>query len=121
MARFKKKSIIIVCLIFLSGCIPFFPKSGNKISAEDKTTTAIAHYERGLALELNGKPEEALIAFNQANESSPRPAAYYHLGLIYAAKADYSTAITNLQKALELVPTYEAAKQELNRIKDLKR
>ncbi|MDI6784127.1 MAG: tetratricopeptide repeat protein, partial [bacterium] len=101
--------------------IPSANKQQKKEPAKDKLTLAIEHYERGVQFERDGKREEAITAYKKANDLSPRPAAYYRLGLIYAAQAEYPTAITNFEKALELVPTFEAAKKGLDRIKSLPR
>ena len=102
-----------------SGCVTIFYTAQKKSAAENKITQAINAYERGLQFEQAGKPDTAIAEYKRANEISPRPVAYYHLGLIYAAKAEYLTAISNFEKALELVPTFEAAKKELDRIKSI--
>ena len=115
----KIKFIFLTITVFLvgfTGCGTFFQK---KATPESELTKAINHYERGLKLEQTGNPEAAIAEYNQANKISPRPAAYYHLGLIYAAKAEYPLAISHFEKALELAPTFAAAKQERDRIKSL--
>ena len=91
----------------------------KKTNTDEQLKQSLVHYEQGLRLEQEGKSDEAIAEYKKVIDISPRPAAYYHLGLIYATKGDYPTAISNFEKAIELVPTYDAAKKELERIKTL--
>lgn len=109
---------LVLGLLFFSGCTTL-SRQQRKNATEDKLTQAINCYERGLTLEQDGKAEAAVAEYKKAIDLNPRPAAYYHLGLIYAAKAEYTTAIANFEKAIALVPTYDAALKELDRIKSI--
>jgi tetratricopeptide (TPR) repeat protein len=118
----KLKIVVIIAGSFMFGILLFsgcttLSQQQRKKDATDTFNQAINSYERGLALEQDGKPEAAIAEYKKSIELSPRPVAYYHLGLIYAAKADYPTAIANFDKAIALVPTYEAAIKERDRIK----
>lgn len=107
-------------LVLTWGCSPrsLFHKT-KKPNTDEILTQAFVHYERGLKFEQDGKSDEAVAEYKKANEISPRPAAFYHLGLIYATKGDYPTAISNFEMAIKLAPTYDAAIKELERIKTL--
>jgi tetratricopeptide (TPR) repeat protein len=103
---------LILGVLFCSGC-----KTLSHRQKEDTLSQSINCFERGLALEQDGKSEEAIGEYKKSIALSPRPVVYYHLGLIYAAQADYPAAIANFDKAIALVPTYEAAVKERDRIK----
>jgi tetratricopeptide (TPR) repeat protein len=105
--------LLVLGVLFFSGC-----KTLSHRQKEDTLTQSINCFERGLALEQDGKPDAAIPEYKKSVDLSPRPIVYYHLGLIYAAKADYPTAIANFDKAIALVPTYEEAIKERDRIKN---
>jgi tetratricopeptide (TPR) repeat protein len=106
----------ISLIILFAGCTTLSQQSRKKADA-DILTQSINSYERGLALEQDGKSDAAIGEYKKAIQLSPRPVVYYHLGLIYAAKADYPAAIAQFDKAIALVPTYNAAIKERDRIK----
>ncbi|MFB3896367.1 MAG: tetratricopeptide repeat protein [bacterium] len=116
--RFSMAGIWCLAVVILfTGCTTL-SKHARKKDETDILTQSINHFERGLALEQDGKADAAVVEYKQSIELSPRPIVYYHLGLIYAAKADYATAIAHFDKAIALVPTYEEAIKERDRIKN---
>jgi tetratricopeptide (TPR) repeat protein len=118
MPNFKIVSILMLSLIIITAGCSTLSRQQRKKEQNDTLTQSINRFERGLTLEQDGKPDAAIAEYKKAVELSPRPIVYYHLGLIYAAKADYPTAIANFDKAIALVPTYEEAIKERDRIKN---
>lgn len=111
--------VSIGCLLLgmlFAGCTTL-SKHARKKDTTDVLSRSINHFEQGFTLEQDGKADAAMVEYNKSIELSPRPVVYYHLGLIYAAKADYPAAIANFDKAIALVPTYEEAIKERDRIK----
>lgn len=109
-------------LIGTSSCSLFLHNyKQNKTTADVRLSQSLAHYEQGLKFEQEGKQEEAIAEFKKTNELSSRPAAYYHLGLLYAAQEKYPLAVSQFEKAIELVPTYDAARKELDRIRGIQK
>ena len=117
MPNYKIVSVLMLSLIIISAGCTTMSQRQRKKGVEDNLTQAINYFERGFALEQNGKADAAMVEYKKAIDLSPRPVVYYHLGLIYAAKAELPTAIANFEKAIALAPTYEAAIKEHDRIK----
>src|SRR5262245_17338427 len=62
-----------------------------------------AHYHRGLAYQLTGETDLAILDFQTVIELNPyHPAAYESRGRAYAAKGDYVRAVADVTKASEL-------------------
>jgi tetratricopeptide (TPR) repeat protein len=108
---------LILAIFLFTGCTTLSQQQRKRDKA-DNLIQSINYFDRGLTLEQDGKPEAAMVEYKKSIELSPRPVVYYHLGLIYAAKADYPAAIANFDKAIALVPTYDAATKERDRIKN---
>jgi tetratricopeptide (TPR) repeat protein len=91
---------------------------------------AIAEAKRAVTLDPNGadgyaalaqmltyagRPQEALGLMEEAMRLTPEPPAYYfyHLGLAYYVMKQYDKALANLQKAINISPTYQPALEYL--------
>jgi cytochrome c-type biogenesis protein CcmH/NrfG len=74
----------------------------------------------GLAQRANqaNKPDDAIALLELNLEFNPQSSrSYALLGTIYAAMHDNATAIKDFEKALEIDPKNEQAKQQLARLK----
>jgi tetratricopeptide (TPR) repeat protein len=100
--------------LLLSGCKT--PSWLEQKRWKDKPTPvdmALVKYEEGVKFEMQGEWDKASIAYEEANKISPRPVAYYRLGMIAATNRQYDKAKFDFQKALELNPNYKEAADEL--------
>lgn len=76
-------------------------------------------FEMGDLLWQMDKTEEAKRVYKKINAISEEPGAYYALGLLEeTAEDNYFSSISNLEKAIELDPTYEEAYYYLGLIWD---
>lgn len=78
---------------------------------------ALTVYEQGLSLELAENWAGAKAAYAQSLEISPRPIVHYHMGVVLGKMGEYESALTHLDKALELAPTLIVAEREKVRIR----
>jgi tetratricopeptide (TPR) repeat protein len=69
---------------------------------------------RGKALKALGKGAEALLSFMEALEITESAEAHYEIGTIYEKEGKVEKAREHFQKALELNPKLEKAKERLN-------
>jgi len=71
---------------------------------------ALAHNNLGNALRLQGKPEQAIAAFQQAlGIDSSSTDTYVNLAAVYQGQGDMEEAAHCYQKAVELNPNHESA------------
>lgn len=71
-------------------------------------------YARGIELAVANKIDEAIVQFKKAGELDPTyTEAYFRLGRCYLKKENYPEAKTAFQRTLELSPSYEPARKEL--------
>ncbi len=94
--------------ILLSGC-----GSTSLEKQETSRRRAIDHFGRGEKLENKREFLLALDEFLKAEEVSPRPAVYYHIGHCYFMLEQPDRAIPYLEKALAGAPDYKKAQVEL--------
>ena len=82
---------------------------------------AIAHYHLGIALAREGKAKEAIEQFETFLNKVPKSAAaHYHLGINYYNKGDVEKAIANFKAAVEIDPSDERSKKNLEMIEELR-
>ena len=76
-----------------------------------------AHANLGISLMKQGKFDEALPALNKGIELGVNKmhVAYYNRGMLYEAKKDVKNAYLDYKKAVELVPDFQPALEELKR------
>ena len=80
-------------------------------------TFAEAHHQRGIALSLLGRPEEAAEAFELALRYNPYHfTAAVSLGHAYAQRGQFRAALRHYRRALELNPRLEAIPEAVERI-----
>lgn len=73
--------------------------------AQENDKTVKQLIEKGAQLGMDGKYEEALRTFKEAQKLSPQnPAVFNGLGMSYLHLKKYKNAIENLDKAIELAP-----------------
>ena len=71
----------------------------------DAPPDAVKHYEKGLALDKSGKPDQALTEFKQAITAYPAlEPAYVEAGKIYLKKSNLDDAINSFGMALKYDP-----------------
>jgi len=76
--------------------------------------TYVLHHNWHVAFD-QGNYDEAMIQINKIVERNPKSAdAYLHRGMTYFTKNDYGNAIQDCQRALEIDPNNEHAKQLFN-------
>jgi tetratricopeptide (TPR) repeat protein len=74
----------------------------------------MAHYNLGIALNDQGKTDEAIDHYQQAIELRPRYAeAHYNLGRLLAQKGRLDDAVSHYEKALEINPADAEARNNL--------
>ncbi|NLN78413.1 MAG: family 10 glycosylhydrolase [Armatimonadetes bacterium] len=85
------------------------------INAIDYKVEARRTYGRGIDLAVASKTDEAIAQFKKAIDFDPEYAdAHFRLGRCYLKVKDYPAAKASFLKTLELDPTYESAKKELD-------
>jgi adenylate cyclase len=104
--------------------------SGEVREAVAKTTEAVklepqyadGHAALAQMLIYDGQPQAALAAMEEAKKWNPKPPAYYHyhigqayyvLGVLEKQTGHFETAITHLQKALEMSANFRPARAYL--------
>lgn len=75
---------------------------------ELKPDYGYARFNRALALELYGKYDEALAAYDKALEVENYVWSYYGKASIYGRKGDVKNTVDNLKKAIEVAATADA-------------
>jgi tetratricopeptide (TPR) repeat protein len=74
----------------------------------------MAHYNLGIALNNQGKTDEAIAHYREAIELRPSYAeAHYNLGRLLARKGQLDDAVTHYEKALEINPADAEAQNNL--------
>lgn len=72
-----------------------------EVAAQELTV----HFENGRKLIKEKKLDEAKLEFEQDIKANPALArSYFHIGLIYSMKGDFTNAIPNYEKAIKLDP-----------------
>lgn len=101
-------TVSILVLFLLQACFIF-----NRQSEENLRRKAVDHLAKGEKFEKEGRYLSALDEFHKAENLSPRPAIYYHLGHCYLELGDPEQAIGYFRKALAMSPDYRQASLEL--------
>ena len=71
---------------------------------------------------VQGRPDDAIVLLRMNLEFNPQSAKTYALlGFAYTRKVDDASAITNLQKSLELDPTNAMARGQLEQLQEYQR
>lgn len=71
---------------------------------------------------VQGRPDDAIALLRMNLEFNPQSAkAYALLGFAYTRKVDDASAITNLQKSLELDPTNAVVRGQLEQLQEYRR
>lgn len=71
---------------------------------------------------VQGRPDDAIVLLRMTLEFNPQSAKTYALlGFAYTRKVDDASAITNLQKSLELDPTNAMARGQLEQLQEYQR
>ena len=93
---------------------------GNKKALAFKPDYADAYYKMGIALQVQGKLEEAIEAYNKALAIKPDYAgAYYNMGIALQVQGKLEEAIEAYKKALSIKPDYAIAYNNMgNALKD---
>jgi tetratricopeptide (TPR) repeat protein len=98
--NFMKKIVFCIICSICFFCTPFFVRY---VAASDWV-------EKGVALVLEGKYNEAIINFNKAIELDPKDAvAYNNRGVAYGELGNYEQEITDCSKAIEINPKLAVA------------
>ena len=105
--------VFILSTVYIGCATPGWLKPVHWKKEKTPLDYAIDHYELGQKYEAAGNRGKAIEEYQTSLQYSPRPIVCYKLGLLYAAEGDYTKAKTNLEKAIELSPTFEDAKKEL--------
>jgi tetratricopeptide (TPR) repeat protein len=79
-----------------------------------KSNLAPALIVKGKALKALGKEAEALLSFKKALEITESAEAHYEIGTIYEREGKIEKAKEHFQKALELNPKLEKAREKLD-------
>lgn len=109
-------SVPVLCFALLIGCA-----GGQKdLSEHDRIMEALTLFESGTRFEDQGKYEEAEQIYLESLEISARPVVYYRLGVVQGQLGKYTEALANLDKALDLSPSLEAANRAKIRIEALR-
>jgi len=97
-------------------------EEGNQLGDPDKV---VALMHEGNALLSAGQPDAALAKYNEAlqfAEAEGDPDVFFNRGIAYKAKGEIDNAIAEYRRALELVPDYAEAHNNLgNLLKDQKK
>jgi protein O-GlcNAc transferase len=82
---------------------PFLP--GGFPPRSQRSAEALAHINRGVALEGQGRNEEALQSYRQAMECDPSSAhSYFNMGALLALSKRFDEAIACMNRVLALEP-----------------
>ncbi len=74
-------------------CLNYFPNFGE------------AHYQLGVALQLNNDQQGAIVAYNEAQRfQKDIPDIYINLGVIYFEQCQFQLALFYYEKALQIAP-----------------
>lgn len=101
-------AVISICILYLAGCSPF-----SQRDAGDTRRAAIDHFGQGRLMEENGQYQLAISEYLKAEEISPRPAVYYHIGHCYLQLEQPQRAVEYFKTALKMAPDYRQAEIEL--------
>ena len=97
-------------------------EEGNQLGDPDKV---VALMHEGNALLSAGQPDAALAKYNEALQFAEKegdPDVFFNRGIAYKAKGEIDNAIAEYRRALELVPDYAEAHNNLgNLLKDQKK
>ncbi len=87
--------------------LAFYDRAGAASMGPQSDTLA---FNRGNALKVLGRREEAIAAFQAATEAAPEnPAAFYNLGLLYQQGQCFEEAESAYRRAIEVRHDYVAA------------
>jgi tetratricopeptide (TPR) repeat protein len=82
---------------------------GDVINQKIKSKAAIHHF-KGIAYDINGQWDEAIVEYNKAIEINPGYAqSYFTRGGHYVQKGQYDKAISDFNKVIEINPKYATA------------
>lgn len=82
-----------------------------RLIVSQQPDSAEAHYNLGVALDENGLPEEAIIAYLKAIELDPNYwVAYYNLGQSYLRAGELGEAERSFKSAVRLAPEFAPAR-----------
>lgn len=104
------RSLAAACALVVVGLLPAPPLGSRPLEGRRE---ALALLAEGQEAQRAGRIREAIDCFRQSAELAPSPAAYYNLGLALRKAGQKAPARQAFEKALELSPDYELAKQAL--------
>ncbi len=116
------KRLGILLVLMMLGCSPQESPQQKSRSAEE---TVKAHLDfigfvsEGIALARDGKHEAALEAYRQAAKAKPElPVGWNNICFQLIQLKQYAEAVENCEKALEIEPNFELAKNNLKTARD---
>src|SRR5574341_1399329 len=90
------------------------PQGGQNGGRHQNGGDALAHYNRGVSLQAEGKSHEAIAEYREAIRLQPDLVdAHYNLGLALTATGDQTGAIAAYRSAVQLKPGFAAAHHAL--------
>ncbi len=75
-------------------------------------------FQLGRAYALDGASDQAVYWYEVSNERSEHPVTYTNLGVIHTHEGRFQEAYRVLNRALELDPTYDRARDRLAKLKE---
>ncbi|MBI5182310.1 MAG: tetratricopeptide repeat protein [Nitrospirae bacterium] len=95
--------LIAVLLLFHGDAV--LAENSTKKPTESEIRQSREHFEKGAALEEDGKLDEAIVEYRIAAKLSPDdPDIHFNLGLTYLKKKQNKEAIVEYKKVVELSP-----------------
>lgn len=74
---------------------------------KDSISLATGYFDRAYKLHIDGKLENAIIAYRTSIRIYPTAKAHTCLGLVYSLQGKFDMAIEECKKAIELEPCFE--------------
>ncbi len=97
--------VILPSLLPSGGLAPAAAVEPGKKPTEPELQQAREHFEKGAALEEEGKLDEAIVEYRIAVKLSPDdPDIHFNLGLAYLKKKQNKEAIVEYKRVVELSP-----------------
>ncbi|MBI1387702.1 MAG: tetratricopeptide repeat protein [bacterium] len=100
--------LLILFAFGLAGC-----QSQQIDPFKQSVRQALDHYYQGENLERQRDFAGAAAEYQKSIEISPRPMAYYRLAMVSMALGDFQAGRANLEKALQLSPSFDEARKRI--------